>query len=94
MFQAIPHSGPFIPDEPPENRHYLPGFGLPLDFHPMSKNNYGVSSRSLLPTALDGHDMERGFIKYASLFHAPFFLVLWIQACTLSSRTKRYRHGN
>lgn len=67
MFQAVPYSGPLFSPEPPENRYSLPGFGLPLDFHPMSKNYYGVSSRSLLPTALDGHDMEKGFIKYGLL---------------------------
>jgi hypothetical protein len=71
MFQAIPRSTPVLPPEPPEDRFVLPGFGLPLDFSPMSKDYYGIKHRSLFPTALDDRDIERGYIKYEAVCLIP-----------------------
>lgn len=44
----------------------MPGFGLPLDFSPMTKDLYGIKHRSLFPSALDDRDIDRGYIKYGA----------------------------
>ncbi|KAJ5178785.1 Protein of unknown function DUF4246 [Penicillium capsulatum] len=46
-----------------DSRFTLPGYGRPLDFAPVEKNIYGVTSRSMFPSSLDDRDIENGFTE-------------------------------
>lgn len=60
----------------------LPGFGLPLNFSPMTKDLYGINHRSLFPSALDDRDIDRGYIKYGAIFFSlSAFLFLFLFFC-------------
>ncbi|KAL1968717.1 hypothetical protein VTN77DRAFT_1543 [Rasamsonia byssochlamydoides] len=63
MFEAVPRSETVLPPSAPENRYKLPGFGLPLDYNPETKDAYGINHRSLFPSALDDRDIDRGYIN-------------------------------
>lgn len=69
MFQHSANEANFVSSgKCVDTRFALPGFGRPLDFAPVEKNIYGVSSRSMFPSSLDDRDIENGFTEYVQIY--------------------------